>query len=110
MQMAMNSIQVFDGTNPEATIPCLDHIESVEKKTGYDLIEIGMSKLKGTVLHNVNAASKEGTLSYFQFCQLLIKHYSNIPYVSDALGAYAHLAQGEHESIMWYISNSSYWL
>ena len=36
MQTAMNLIQEFDGTNLEATIPWLDHIESVEKKTGFN--------------------------------------------------------------------------
>ena len=71
---------------------------------GFDPVEIGISKLKGTVLHNVNADSKEGTLSYFQFHQLLIEHYSNIPNTSDTLNAYVHLAQGEHESITHYIS------
>ena len=85
MQIVMISIQEFDGTNLEATIPWLYHIESVAKKTGFDLLEIGMRKLKGVVLHDVNAASKEGTLLYFWFCHLLIEHYSNIPYASDTL-------------------------
>ena len=48
---------------------------------------------------DVNAASKEGTLLYFQFCHLLIEHYSNILYVSDALNTYAHLMQGENKFI-----------
>ena len=106
MQMVINSIQEFNGTNPEATIPWLDHIKSIAKKTGFDLVDIGMSKLKGSVLCDVNAASKEGTLSYFQFHQLLIEHYSNIPYASDTLNAYTHLVQGEHESIVQYISRA----
>ena len=57
-------------------------------------------------LHDINAASKEGTLSYFQFCQLLLEHYSNILYASDALNTYAHLAQGEHESILQYLTRA----
>ena len=65
MQMAMNSIQEFNGMNREATIPWLDHIETVAEKMGFDPLEIGMSKLKGTALYNVNAISKEGNLSYF---------------------------------------------
>ena len=73
-------------------------------KTGFDLVEVSMSKLKGLVLHNVNAASKEGTLLYSWFCQLLIEHYSNILYVSDALNTYAHLAQVEYESVVQNIS------
>ena len=36
MQMVMNLIQEFDGTNPEAAIPWLDHIEGVAKKMGFD--------------------------------------------------------------------------
>ena len=106
MQMAINLIQEFNGTNLEATIPWLDHIESVTKKTGFDPMEVGMSKLKDLVLHNINAAIKEGTLSYLQFCQLLIEHYSNILYVSDALNAYAHLVQGKQKSISQYISRA----
>ena len=58
-----------------------------------------MSKLKGTVLCDINAASKEGTPSYFQFCQLLIEHYSNIPCTLD-------LAQGKHKSVTQYISRA----
>ena len=99
MQMAMNSIQEFDGTNWEATILWLDHIEAIAKKMGFDPLEIGMNKLKGTALCNVNAASKEGTVSYFQFCQLLIEHYSNLLYASDTLNAYAYLMQGETNSL-----------
>ena len=106
MQTVINSIQEFNGTNPEATIPWLDHIKSIAKKMGFDSVEVGMSKLKGLVLHDVNAASKEGTMSYFWFCQLFIEHYSNIPYMSDAHNAYVHLAQGEHVSVMQYISRA----
>ena len=73
---------------------------------GFDPEEIGMSKLKGMALCNSNAARKEGTLLYFQFCQLLIEHYSNIPYMLDALHTYAHLEQGEHESIARYLTRS----
>ena len=63
-----------------------------------------MSKLKGSVLHDINAANKEGTLLYFWFCQLLIENNSNILYASDALNAYAHLVQGKHKLVSQYIS------
>ena len=53
MQMTMNSIQKFDGTNKEATIPWLDNIKAVAKKTGFDPLEVCMSNLKGTMLSNV---------------------------------------------------------
>ena len=106
MQKVINSKQEFDGINPEATIPWLDHIESVTNKTGFDPVEVDMSKLKGSVLCNVNAASKEGPPLYFWFCLLLIEHYLNIPYASDALNTYVHLVQGKHESSMQYISRA----
>ena len=97
--MAMNLIQEFNGTNQEATIPWLDHVAAFAKKTGFNPLEIGMSKLKGMSLCDVNAISQEGNLTYFQFHQLLLQHYSSIPYALDALNAYAHLTQGENESI-----------
>ena len=103
-QMMMNSIQEFDGTDWEATIPWLDHIEAIAKKTGFDPLEVGMSKLKGTALCDVNAISKEGSLSWSQFHQLLIEHYSNIPCVLDAPSAYTHLMQGENEMVMQYLA------
>ena len=106
MQTMINSIQEFDGTNLEATIPWLDHIESLARKIGFDLVEVGMNKLKGLVVCNINAASKEGTLLYSQFHQLLLEHYSNIPYASDALNTYVNLAHGKQESIMQYISRA----
>ena len=106
MQTGINLIQEFDDTNLETTLLWLDHIKGVTKKMGFDPVKIGMSKLRGTALHDVNAASKEGTLSYFQLHQLLIEHYSNIPYVSDTLNAYAHLVQGEQESIAQYLTRA----
>ena len=96
--MAMNSIQEFNGTGREAAIPWLDHVKAIARKTGFDPLEIGMSKLKGTTLCNVNAICKEGNLSYFWFHQLLIEHYLNVPYASHTLNAYAHLMQGENNS------------
>ena len=106
MQMAMNSIQEFDGMDREATIPWLDHVEAVTRKTCFDPLEIGMSKLKGMALCDINAISKEGNLSYFWFCQLLIEHYSNVLYTPDALNVYAHLMQGENESVTQYLARA----
>ena len=57
-------------------------------------------------LHDVKTASKEGTLSYFWFHQLLIEHYLNIPHISDALNTYAHLMQGENELIAQYLTGA----
>ena len=50
MQMVMNSIQEFDGRNGEATIPWLDHIKAVAKKTGFEPLDICKGKLKGIAL------------------------------------------------------------
>ena len=63
--MTMNSIQEFDATNHEATILWLDHVKAIVKKMGFDPLQIGMNKLKGMTLCDVNTVSKEGTLSYF---------------------------------------------
>ena len=71
---------------------------------GFDSLEVGMSKLKGTTLGNVNTVSKDGNLSWFQFHQLLIEHYSHIPNALDTLNAYAHLAQGESELVTQYLT------
>ena len=78
MQMTMNLIKEFNGTNQEVTILWLDHIKAVAKKMAFNPLEIGMSKLKGMALCDVNAAWKEGTILYFWLCQLLIEHYSNV--------------------------------
>ena len=106
MQIVMNSIQDFNSTNWEATILWLDHVEGVTRKMGFIPLELGMNKLKGMALCDIKDASKEGTPSYFWFHQLLIEHYSNIPYVSDALNVYAYLMQGENESIAQYLTRA----
>ena len=104
MQMVMNSIQEFDGTDREATIPWLDHIKAIARKMDFDPLEIGMSKLKGMALCNVNVISKEGNLSYFWFHQLLIEHYLNILYASDVLNTHAHLMQGKNVTVTQYLA------
>ena len=106
MQMMMNLIQEFIGTDREATIPWLDHVEAIAKKTGIDPLVVGMCKLKGTTLCDVNAISKEGNLSRFWFHQLLIEYYLNIPHVSDGLNAYAHLMQGTDEMVTQYLARA----
>ena len=46
-QTTVNSIQEYDGSNMDATIPWLDPIEMVAGNTGLDPLEVGISKLKG---------------------------------------------------------------
>ena len=74
MQTVITLKQGCDDTNPEATMPWLDHIKSVTKKIDFDPTEVGVSKPKGSVFCDLNTAGKEGTLSYFWFCQLSIEH------------------------------------
>ena len=88
------------------TIPWLDHIKAIARKMGFDSLEIGMSKPKGMALCNVSVISKEGNLLYFWFCKLLIEHYSNVAYMSDALKAYANLMQGENETVTQYLARA----
>ena len=45
-QMLLNSIQEYGGSNKDATISCLDHIEMVAEKTGIDPLEIGISSFE----------------------------------------------------------------
>ena len=62
MQSMMNWIQEFSGTDREATLPWLDHVEAIARKMGFDPLEVDMSKLKGTTLGDVNTVSKDGNL------------------------------------------------
>ena len=48
----------FDGKDKTATIPWLDHVEQVAERTGNDLVEVGMSKLKGLTLDNISTVRK----------------------------------------------------
>ena len=43
----LNSVQEFNGSDGEATIPCLDQIELVAERTNINPLELGISKLKG---------------------------------------------------------------
>ena len=46
-QSTCNSIQEFDGSNREATVPWLDQVELVAERMGIDPLEVGISNLKG---------------------------------------------------------------
>ena len=96
-------IQEYDGSDREAIIPQLDHIELVAKKTCIDPLEVGIIKLKGIALGNINAIHKKGNLMWYRLRQRLTEHYSNVPYASDATFAYSHLSQGDDELTMQYL-------
>ena len=91
----LNSIQQYDGSDREATIPWLDHIELIAKKMGIDPLEVRISKLRRIAIGDINVIHKEGNLTWYKLRQMLIEHYSNVPYVSDAMFAYSHLSQGD---------------
>ena len=55
------------------------------EKYGIDPLEVGISKLKGLTLGNINAIHKEGSLMWYSFRQRLIEHYSNVTYALDAM-------------------------
>ena len=78
-QTLLNSIQEYDGSDRKATILWLDHIELVAKGMGIDPLEVGISKLRGIALGDINAICKEGNLTWYKLRQRLIEHYSNVP-------------------------------
>ena len=96
-QSTLNSIQEFDGSNREATIPWLDQVKLVAERTGIDLLEVGISKLKGLSLGDVNTICKEEGLTWHTFRQCLIEQYSNVPYASDTVFAYTQITQQDDE-------------
>ena len=90
--MTLNSIHKYDGTNKDAMIQWLDHIEMVAEEIGIDPLEVGISKLKGLALGDINTIHKEGHLTWYSFKQRLIEHYLNVLITSDAMFAYSHLS------------------
>ena len=84
-QITINSIQEHNETNKDATNLWSDHIEMAAVKTGIDPLEVGISKLKGLALGDINAIHKEGHITWYSFRQMLIEHYPNVPYASDAM-------------------------
>ena len=99
----LNTIQEFDSSNKERIIPWLDQVELVAKRTGIDPLEVGISKLKGLALDNINTTHKEEGLSCYKFRQCLIEQNSNVPYVSDAMFPYSQIAQQDDEPAVQYL-------
>ena len=75
----------------------------VAEKTGIDPLEVGINKLKGLALGDINAICKEGNLTWYSFRQRLIEHFSNVPYESNAMFAYSHLLRGDEEPTAEYL-------
>ena len=103
-QTTLNCIPEYDGSNKAATILWLDHIEMVAENTGINPLEVGISILKGLALGDITAICKEGHLMWYNFRQWLIEHYSNVPYMSDAMYTYSHLSQDDEEPTRQYLS------
>ena len=62
-QSSLNSINEYNGSDREATIPCLNCIELVAEKIGLDPLKVATSKLQGTALSDIHAMHKEGNLT-----------------------------------------------
>ena len=99
----LNTIQEYDGTNKEATIPWLDQVELVVERIGIDSLEVGFSKLKGPALADISIVHKEEGLSWHKFRQHLIEQYSNVPYVPDAMFKYSKIRQWDAVSTTQYL-------
>ena len=69
----------------------------VAERTGNDPLEVGISKLKGIAIGDVNTIHREEGLLWYKFRQCLIEQYSNILYASDAMFAYSQIAQQDDE-------------
>ena len=73
------------------------------ERTGNDPVKVGISKLKGLALGDINTVRKEEGLTWHKFMQILIENYSNIQYVSDTMLAYMQLTQHDDESTSQYL-------
>ena len=70
---------------------------------GIDPLEVGISKLKGLALGNVNTICKEQGLMWHMFRQPLIEQCSNVLYMSDAMFAYTQITQQDDEPMAQYL-------
>ena len=68
-QAALRSIQEFDGNDKVATIPWLDPVELVAERTGNDPVEVGIIRLKGLALGDINTIRREEGLTWHKFRQ-----------------------------------------
>ena len=102
-QSTLNSIQEYNGSDREATIPWLDQVELVAERIGIDPLEVGISKLKGLTLGDISTKCKEEGLSWHKFWQCLIEQYSNVPYMPDAMFAYSKISQPDNQSTAQYL-------
>ena len=58
-QAVLATFQEFDGKDKAMTIPWLDQAKLVAERTCNDLVEVGISTLKGLTLGKINTIRKE---------------------------------------------------
>ena len=102
-QALLVSIQEFDRKYKATTIPWLDQVELMVERAGNDPVQVGISKLKGLALCDVNTVRKEEGLMWHKFRQIMIENYSNITYAPDVMVTYSNLTKQDDESTSQYL-------
>ena len=90
-QTVFRSIKEFNGNEKATTIPWLGQVKLVAERTGNNPVEVGISKLQGFALGDINTVRKEEGLTWHKFRQILIENYSYIPYMPDVMVASTNL-------------------
>ena len=99
-QAALNAIDWFDDTDKSNTMSWLEQVEMVVKRNNQTTMEVGMAKLKGGPLHDIQ---KIHALTWPHLHNLLTENYSDTPYISDAMVAYNRISQAEDELVLQYL-------
>ena len=73
------------------------------ERTGNDLVVVGISKLKGLGICDIDKIRKEEGLTWHTLRQALIENYSNIPYMSDTMVTYTYSMQQDNECTSQYL-------
>ena len=102
-QSTLNSMQEYDCSDRKVTIPWLDQVELVAERTGFDPLEVGISKLKGLAPGNISTIHKEEGLSWHKFRKCLIEQYSYIPYTSNAMFTYSKISQDDESTAQYLV-------
>ena len=94
--VALSAIDWFDGTDKSNTMSWLEQVEVVAERNNQAPLEVGIAKLKGPTLHNVDEIC---SLTWPWLWKLLIENYSDTPYISETMVAYNRISQAEDESV-----------
>ena len=71
-QAVLGSIQEFDGKDKATTKPWHDQGKLVVDRTGNDPVEVGIIKLRGLALGDINTIREEEGLVWYKFRPVLI--------------------------------------